>query len=71
MQGMPALNLKAIDPAELMPIPNAPESYGPRNEEDQRVYDLVTAGLNSGEPIPVNTAYFACLRARIASYKPN
>jgi hypothetical protein len=68
---MPVPNLKALDPAELMPIPDVPESYGPRNEEDQRVYDLVKAGLDSGEPIPVDAAYFARLRARIASYKSN
>lgn len=66
---MPISNFKALDPAELMPLPDVPESYGPRNEEDQRVYDLVTAGQNSGEPIPVDAAYFARLRARVASCK--
>jgi hypothetical protein len=48
MHGMPALNLKALDPAELMPIPDVPESYGPRDEEEQRIYDLVMEGFASG-----------------------
>jgi hypothetical protein len=65
---MADVNFKALDPAELMPIPDVPESHGPRNGEDQRVHDLVTAGLNSGEPIPVDEGYFARLRARIASF---
>jgi hypothetical protein len=45
---MPSLNLKALDPAELMPIPDVPESYGPRDEEEQRIYELVMEGLESG-----------------------
>ncbi|WP_035055805.1 hypothetical protein [Andreprevotia chitinilytica] len=45
---MPALNLKSLDPAELMPLPEIPESYGPRNEEEQRIDDLVMEGINSG-----------------------
>ena len=48
MKRMPALNLKALDPAELMPLPDVPESYGPRNEEEQRIYDLVMEGIHSG-----------------------
>ena len=62
---MTPLNLKAIDPAELLPIPDIPESYGPRNEEDQRVYDLVMAGLNSRPAIPVDGAFFRQLDAII------
>ncbi|WP_035057779.1 hypothetical protein [Andreprevotia chitinilytica] len=69
MISMPALNLQALDPADLMPIPDVPESYGPRNEEDQRVYELVTAGIESGEPIPVDESFFARLRARILAHK--
>jgi len=45
---MPTLNLKALDPAELMPLPDVPESYGPRDEEEQRIYDLVMEGFNGG-----------------------
>ena len=41
------LNLKSIDPAQLMPIPEVPESYGPRNEEDMRVYVLVKEAIDS------------------------
>ena len=45
---MTSLNLKSIDPAELMPLPDIPESYGPRNEEERRVYMLVKEALDSG-----------------------
>lgn len=45
---MTSLNLKALDPATLMPLPEVPESYGPRNEEDRRVYALVKEALDSG-----------------------
>ncbi|MDC8758429.1 hypothetical protein [Janthinobacterium fluminis] len=45
---MTSLNLKAIDPAELMPLPEVPESYGPRNEEEKRVHALVKEALDSG-----------------------
>jgi hypothetical protein len=45
---MPSRDLKAIDPAELMPLPEVPESYGPRNEEEKRVYELVKEALDSG-----------------------
>lgn len=37
--GMKSLNLSDIDPAELMPTPDVPESYGPRNAEERRVPD--------------------------------
>lgn len=45
---MTSINIKAIDPAELMPLPEVPESYGPRDEEDRRVYSLVKEALDSG-----------------------
>jgi len=48
MQNMRSINLKALDPAELMPLPEVPESYGPRNEEDQEVYALIQEALASG-----------------------
>ena len=66
---MPTLNLKALDPADLMPIPDVPERYGPRNAEDERVYALVKSGIESGAPLPVDDTFFARLRARIATHK--
>jgi hypothetical protein len=45
---MTALNLQSIDPAELMPTPEVPESYGPRSEEEERVYALVKEALVAG-----------------------
>jgi hypothetical protein len=45
---MPSLNLKALDPAELMPLAEVPERYGPQNEEEKRVYELVKEALDSG-----------------------
>jgi len=66
MNGMPALNLKALDPAELMPLPDVPDRYGPRNEEEQRIYELVMEGLRSGPPIPVDDAFFHELDVLIA-----
>jgi hypothetical protein len=62
---MANLNLKSIPKADMMPLPDVPESYGPRNAEDERVHDLVQRGLASGEPIPVDDAYFARLRDRL------
>lgn len=38
---MSSLNLHTLDPAELMPLPDVPAQYGPRNEEEQRIYHLV------------------------------
>lgn len=60
------LNLNAIDPAELAPIPEVPDSYGPRNEEDVRVLALVQEGLDSGPAIPVDAAFIERLRSRIS-----
>lgn len=48
---MKRLNLHTIDPAELLPAPAVPESYGPRDEEEQRVYDLVNEALDCGPGI--------------------
>lgn len=45
---MTSLHLNTIDPAELMPTPEIPESFGPRNEEERRVYNLVKEALDSG-----------------------
>lgn len=45
---MSKLNLKSIDPAELMPTPEVPESYGPRNQEDVLVYRFVKEALDGG-----------------------
>lgn len=44
---MSSLNLHTLDPAELMPLPEVPESYGPRNEEERRIYQLVQESLDA------------------------
>lgn len=62
-----ALNLHTIDPAELLPLPEVPESYGARNEEEEQILDLVKEGLESGPVISVDDAFFARLQSRIAS----
>jgi hypothetical protein len=64
---MPALNLKDLDPAELMPLPDVPESYGPRDEEEQRIYDLVMEGIDSGPGITYDTVddFMRALDARV------
>lgn len=64
--GVMPLNLHEIDPAELAPIPDVPESYGPRNDEDEHVLKLVREGLESGPAIAVDDAFFARLRSRIS-----
>ena len=61
-----ALNLHTIDPVELLPLPEVPESYGARDEKDKRVLQLVTEGLDSGPTIPVDDAFFERLRSRIS-----
>lgn len=45
---MTSLDLNSIDPAHLMPTPEVPDSYGPRNEDDVRVYKLVKEALDAG-----------------------
>ncbi|QDQ28118.1 hypothetical protein FNU76_18180 [Chitinimonas arctica] len=45
---MPNLKRKALDPAELIPLPEVPASNDPRDEEEQHIHDLVMEGLNSG-----------------------
>ena len=64
-----ALNLHTIDPTELLPLPEVPESesYGARDDEEKRVLQLVKEGLESGPVIPVDDAFIACLRSRITS----
>lgn len=61
-----SLNLYTIDPAELLPLPEVPESYGPRNEEEVRVLELVKEGLESGSVVAVDDAFFDRLRSRIS-----
>ena len=60
---MQAFNLTTIDPVELAPIPEIPESYGPRNKEDRRVLALVLEGMSSGQATPLDDAFFAELDA--------
>ena len=64
---MPALNLKAIDPAQLQPLPDPPVFIGPQDDEERRVRDLVLEGLSSGPPIPLDDAFFAEINAIIAN----
>lgn len=45
---MSSLHLNAIDPAELMPLPELPESYGPRDDEELRIYNMVKEALDGG-----------------------
>ena len=45
---MTSLDLQSLDPAELIPLPEVPDSYGPRDEEERRVYTLVKEALDSG-----------------------
>ncbi len=45
---MTSLRLHTLDPAELMPTPEVPESFGPRNEEERRVHGLIKEALDSG-----------------------
>ena len=45
---MTSLDLKSLDPAQLMPTPEVPDSFGPRNQEDLRVYKLVKEAIDTG-----------------------
>ncbi len=65
---MQLLNLTAIDPADLAPIPDVPESYGPRNAEDRRVLALVQEGMASGKPVPLDDDFFAEIDAIISQH---
>jgi len=65
---MQALDLTAIDPAELAPIPEVPESYGPRNDEEERILAMVQESLASGERIPMDDAFFAEIDALISTH---
>jgi hypothetical protein len=46
---MKSLNPSDIDPAELVPTPDVPDSYGPRNEEERRIYDMLNEALDGDE----------------------
>lgn len=54
---MKTLDLKAINPAELAPIPEIPESYGPRNAEEKRILARVQEAL-AGEFSPLDDSLF-------------
>ena len=70
MQSMPIRDPKESSQSfKHLAAPELPQGYGPRNEEDQRVFDLVNKGINSGAPLAVDASYFARLRARIAAHK--
>lgn len=64
---MPAFNLKALDPADLMPLPEVPESYGPRSDEDREVCVLIQEAIDSGAGKQYATVadYAAEFRARL------
>lgn len=57
--------LHVRDLAEMLPMPDVPEQYGARNDEEQHILQLVQDGLQSGAAIPVDDAFFARLQARI------
>jgi hypothetical protein len=61
------MNLKSLGSAEMMPLPEVPESYGPRDEEEQRIYDLVMEGINSGPGTVYDTVddFMRALDARV------
>lgn len=50
-----------------MPTPEVPESYGPRNEEEARVYALVKEALEAGPGKTYDTVadFIAELRAGV------
>ena len=58
---MSNLNLKALDPAELLPLPAAAsDSCAPRDEEERRIFALVREGIESGPGVLYpNAAAFA------------
>ncbi len=65
---MSSLNLHAIDPAELMPLPEDPDTYGPRNEEERRIYQLIKESLDSPSKTYASVADFiAEMRATLPS----
>lgn len=53
----PKHDLSDIDPAELAPIPEVPESYGPRNAEERRILAKVQEAL-AGEFVPLDDFFF-------------
>jgi len=67
---MSTLNLHTIDPAELMPLPEVPESYGPRNAEEQRIYQLVKEALDApGKTYDSVADFIAEMRATLPPKK--
>lgn len=57
-----------VDSASPVLATDAPEGNSRlRSAADQRVFDLVARGVNSGKPVLVDATYFAGLRARIQS----
>ena len=65
---MTSLHLTSIDSAELLPLPETPESYGPRDQEELRVYNLVKEALDSGTGKTYTTVadFITELRANMA-----
>jgi hypothetical protein len=65
--GAMPIDLSTIDPAELLPLPEVPESCGPRNDEERRIFELVRKGIESGPGIeyPNAEAFAAEFRAQI------
>lgn len=53
----PKYDLLDIDPAELAPIPEVPESYGARNAEERRILSKVQEAL-AGEFVPLDDSFF-------------
>lgn len=57
-QPMQPLDLMALDPADLAPLPEVPESYGPRNAEERRILARVQAAL-AGEFVALDDSFFS------------
>ncbi len=65
---MKPLNLANIAPADLMPLPEVPDRYGPRNADERRIYDRVKEGLDctSGKEYASVADFIAELRGKVA-----
>jgi len=50
-------DLLDIDTAELAPIPEVPENYGPRNAEELRILEKVQEAL-AGKFVPLDDSFF-------------
>lgn len=46
-------NYQALDPADLSPLPDVPDQYGPRDADEVQILQLVLEGLASGPGIPL------------------